>query len=82
MRSEPDLKNAEKLPLKESDENIARMNPMEPDETEEAHAIVVVLLFSPKRAENVPCRNESGLLIFGLGSFDHGTVDDRQVTRN
>ena len=30
MRSEPDLKNAEKLTLKESDENIARMKPMEP----------------------------------------------------
>jgi hypothetical protein len=26
--SEPDLKNAEKLKLKESDENIARMKPM------------------------------------------------------
>jgi hypothetical protein len=30
MRSEPDLKNAEKLALKESDEKIARMKPMEP----------------------------------------------------
>src|SRR5271166_1682374 len=30
MRSEPNLKNAEKLTLKESDENIARMKPMEP----------------------------------------------------
>ena len=30
MRSEPDLKNAEKLTLKESDENIAKMKPMEP----------------------------------------------------
>ena len=29
MRSEPDLKNAEKLRLKESDEKIARMKPME-----------------------------------------------------
>jgi hypothetical protein len=28
MRDEPDLKNAEKLALKESDENIARMKPM------------------------------------------------------
>jgi hypothetical protein len=32
MRSEPNLKNAEKLTLKESDENIARMKPMEPME--------------------------------------------------
>src|SRR5271165_4043753 len=30
MRSEPNLKNAEKLTLKESNENIARMKPMEP----------------------------------------------------
>ena len=30
MRSEPNLKNAEKLTLKESDEKIARMKPMEP----------------------------------------------------
>jgi len=30
MRSEPNLKSAEKLTLKESDENIARMKPMEP----------------------------------------------------
>ena len=29
-RNEPDLKNAEKLTLKESDENIARMKPVEP----------------------------------------------------
>jgi hypothetical protein len=29
-RNEPDLKNAEKLTLKESDENIARMKPMKP----------------------------------------------------
>jgi hypothetical protein len=29
-RNEPDLKNAEKLTLKESDEKIARMKPMEP----------------------------------------------------
>jgi hypothetical protein len=32
MRSEPDLENAEKLALKESDENIARMKPMKPME--------------------------------------------------
>lgn len=30
IRSEPNLKNAEKLTLKESDEHIARMKPMEP----------------------------------------------------
>ena len=30
MRNEPDLKNAENLALKESNENIARMKPMEP----------------------------------------------------
>src|ERR1700722_17603559 len=30
MSGEPDLKNAEKLTLKESDENIARMKPMAP----------------------------------------------------
>jgi hypothetical protein len=30
MQSEPALQNAEKLTLKESDENIARMKPMEP----------------------------------------------------
>ena len=30
MSSEPDLKNAEKLTLKESDERIARMKPMKP----------------------------------------------------
>jgi len=30
MRNEPDLKNAENLTLKESNENIARMKPMEP----------------------------------------------------
>ena len=30
MNREPDLKTAEKLTLKESDENIARMKPMEP----------------------------------------------------
>jgi hypothetical protein len=30
MGSEPDLKNAEKLRLKESDEKIARMKPMKP----------------------------------------------------
>ena len=32
MRSEPDLKNAEKLTLNESNENIAKMKPMEPME--------------------------------------------------
>jgi hypothetical protein len=32
MSSEPDLKNAEELTLKESDENIARMKPMKPME--------------------------------------------------
>jgi hypothetical protein len=32
MSSEPDLKTAEKLTLKESDENIARMKPMKPME--------------------------------------------------
>jgi hypothetical protein len=32
MSSEPDLKNAEKMTLKESDENIARMKPMKPME--------------------------------------------------
>jgi hypothetical protein len=32
MSSEPDLKNAEKLTLKESDERIARMEPMKPME--------------------------------------------------
>ena len=32
MSSEPDLKNAEKLTLKESDERIARMKPMKPME--------------------------------------------------
>jgi hypothetical protein len=32
MRSEPALENAEKLTLKESDENIARMKPMKPME--------------------------------------------------
>ena len=30
MRSEPDLKSAERLTLKESNENISRMKPMEP----------------------------------------------------
>jgi hypothetical protein len=30
MRSEPKLENAEKMTLKESNENIARMKPMEP----------------------------------------------------
>ena len=30
MRSEPELENAERLTLKESNENIARMKPMEP----------------------------------------------------
>ena len=30
MRREPKLENAERLTLKESDENIARMKPMEP----------------------------------------------------
>jgi hypothetical protein len=33
MRSEPDLKNAERLALKESDEKIVRMKPMKPMET-------------------------------------------------
>ena len=40
MRSEPALENAEKLTLKESNENIVRMKPMEPIETngtDEAH---------------------------------------------
>jgi hypothetical protein len=32
MRSEPDLKNAERLTLKESKENISRMKPMKPME--------------------------------------------------
>ena len=33
MRSEPKLENAEKLTLKESNENIARMKPMKPMES-------------------------------------------------
>jgi hypothetical protein len=33
-----------------------------------------ILLFSPKRAENVARRNKNGLLISGLRSFDHATV--------